>query len=170
MSRTATPAELGPWYKQRWPWILISLPATSVVVGMILLYFAITTADGLVVDDYYREGRAIDRTVARSLYAGELGLFADMQFRPESVSIRLTANEVDALPESVIVTIAHPTRAGNDQVLTLRGEDGIYTGLVAPLTAGRWNIQLEDHDRTWRLAGPVILPSETEKRILPYDS
>lgn len=160
-----------PWFKQRWPWILISLPATSVVVGMVFLYFAVTTWDGLVVDDYYRQGRAIDRTIARSVHAADLGLVADLSIRSDNVTVRLSATGPDALPESLIVTIAHPTRGGQDQILRLsaRGE-GVFTGPVAPLSTGRWIIQLEDESRTWRLNGAVYLPTETEKRIVPYDS
>ncbi len=159
-----------PWYKQRWPWILISLPATSVVLGMTLLYFAITTADGLVVDDYYREGRAIDRTIARSIHAAELGLMADLDIRAEELSIRLSANEATSLPEALVVTIAHPTRSGKDQNLVLSGNGGAFSGPVAPLTAGRWLIQLEDEAKTWRLRGAVYLPAQATLRILPYES
>lgn len=159
-----------PWYKQRWPWILISLPATSVVVGMVFLYLAITTWDGLVVDDYYRQGRAINLTIARSVHAAELGLVADLSIRSENVTVRLSAEDAGSLPEALIVTIAHPTRGGQDQILRLNASGGVFSGPVAPLTAGRWIIQLEDESRTWRLNGAVYLPTETEKRILPYES
>lgn len=165
-----TPSKVPPWYKQRWPWILISVPATSVVLGMVLLYFAVTTADGLVVDDYYREGRAIDRTIARSVLAAELGLVADLSIRAEELSIRLSANEASSLPAALVVTIAHPTRSGKDQNLVLSGAGGAFSGAVAPLTAGRWLIQLEDEARTWRLRGAVYLPTQTQLRILPYAS
>lgn len=162
-----------PWYRQRWPWIIISLPATSVVLGMVLLYFAITSADGLVVDDYYRQGRAIDQTMARSLLAGDLGLVADVSVRAEQVTVSLSANDVTDLPDTLVFSIIHPTRAGMDQVVRLAGgagATGIYSGPVAPLTIGRWRIQIEDEGRTWRLNGAVNLPAETEKRVLPYDS
>lgn len=168
---TARPNEDGtPWYRQKWPWILIGIPGTSVVLGFVLLYFAITTADGLVVDDYYRQGRAIDQTMARSLLAGDLGLVADLSVRSDRVSVSLSANNADDLPEGLIVTIIHPTRAGMDQVLRLAGDSGVYSGPVAPLRIGSWRIQIEDESRSWRLNGAVNLPSETEKRIIPYDS
>lgn len=160
-----------PWYKQKWPWILISLPATSIVVGMTFLYFAVTTWDGLVVDDYYRQGRAIDLTIARSVQAADLGLVADLSIRSSDVTVRLSASDEASLPGSLIVTIAHPTRGGQDQILRLsQRETGVFAGPVAPLSTGRWIIQLEDESRTWRLNGAVNLPTETEKRILPYES
>lgn len=170
MSMNEAQAPHPPWYKQRWPWILISLPLTSVVVGMILLYFAVTTWDGLVVDDYYRQGRAIDQTIARSALAADLGLVADMTFRSDKVAVLLSATDKSSLPEALIVTIAHPTRAGQDQILRLFGDGGEYSSPVVALTVGRWIIQIEDEQRSWRLNGAVYLPTETQKRILPYDA
>ena len=58
-------AQQKPWYVQPWVWLLIAVPATAVIVGMVLLYFAITTNDGLVVDDYYTRGKAINLDLAR---------------------------------------------------------------------------------------------------------
>lgn len=159
-----------PWYKQRWPWVLITLPLISVCVSSTLAYFAVTTWDGLVVDDYYRQGRAIDRTIARSVLAADLGLSADTSFRSDKISVRLTADDTSSFPATLIMTIAHPTRSGQDQILRLYGDGGLYSSSVTALTIGRWNIQIEDEHRTWRLNGAVYLPTDTEKRIVPYDS
>lgn len=163
------PANPPPWYKQRWPWILMSLPATSMVLGFFLLYMAVTTNDGLVVDDYYRQGRAIDQTIARSVAAADKGLTADVGVRVDEIRIALHANEGVELPRDLVVTIIHPTRAGFDQQLQLSVEDGVYAAPIAPLTLGRWHIQIEDAERAWRLRGQVHVPDETQVRILPYD-
>lgn len=169
-ARAARNEDGTSWYHQRWPWILIGIPATSVVLGMTLLYFAITTADGLVVDDYYRAGRAIDHTMARSLLAGDLGMVADVSVRSDRLSVRLAAKEGVDLPAGLIVSVVHPTRSGEDQVLRLNGVEGVYSGPLAPLSLGRWQIHIEDESRSWRMNGTVNLPAETEKRIVPYDS
>lgn len=158
-----------PWYKQRWPWILMIMPAISIVLGFMLLYFAVTTNDGLVVDDYYRQGRAIDQTIARSAYAAELGLAADVTLRSEEIRVRMSATDEAALPRDLIVSILHPTRAGFDQVLRLSVVNGEFSGRIAPLTLGRWQIQVEDADKAWRLRGDAHLPDETRVNILPYD-
>ena len=52
-------APVEPWYRQGWPWFLIALPATAVVAGIATLVIAAKTFDGMVVDDYYKEGQAI---------------------------------------------------------------------------------------------------------------
>lgn len=170
MSTENTKMDIAPWYRQRWPWIIISIPATSVVLGLSLLYVAITTWDGLVVDDYYRQGRAIDQTMARSVYAAELGLAADLQFRTDHITVRLSANEGVALPPRVLVTIAHPTRSGRDQSVALDGSDGEFSGALSPLSTGRWLVQIEDGERTWRLRRAIYLPDDARVRVLPYGS
>lgn len=40
-----------PWYKEPWPWVIISIPAAAVVMGFTTLYLALTNPDHLVVDD-----------------------------------------------------------------------------------------------------------------------
>ncbi|MBI1906790.1 MAG: FixH family protein [Rhodocyclales bacterium] len=165
--RTAIAA---PWYRQRWPWILIAIPAASVLAGMLMLYLALSTWDGLVVDDYYRQGKAIHQVIARSARAAELGLAADLSVTAERVSVRLGASDPASLPDLLVVSITHPTRGGHDQKLRLRGRDGVYDGEVAPLTAGRWKIQLEDGLESWRLNDEISVPTSADVRIRPYGS
>lgn len=160
----------APWYRQRWPWILIAIPAASVFAGMLLLYLAMSTWDGLVVDDYYRQGKAIDQIVARSARAAELGLAADLSVTAERVSVRLGATDPASLPAQIILTITHPTRGGHDQTLSMRGRDGVYDGTVAPLATGRWDVMLEDGSKSWRLNGEITVPNHSDVRILPYGS
>lgn len=168
---TARPIKLAePWYKQGWPWFLIAFPAIAVVAGIITLWLAMKSWDGLVVDDYYQEGKAIEKTIARSVRARELGLAAQLTVRADEVRIALSAKEGVALPPTLIVTFAHPTRGGQDQNLLLKRVDGVFAGPLEPLAAGRWLIQLEDESRSWRLNGTTYLPAETEITITPSDS
>lgn len=162
--------DVKPWYKQAWPWFLITIPGVAVVLGFGLLWVAIATWDGLVVDDYYKEGQAIAQTMDRSVEAGRLGLEAQVTLHAEDITIRLSSSKGESLPDSLLVTIAHPTRTGLDQVRALVGRDGVYSGELNPLTVSRWQIQIEDEARTWRLNGTANLPTETELKIVPYSS
>lgn len=165
----ANPPSPRPWYRHRWPWLLMVMPFTAMILGFLLLYFAITTNDGLVVDDYYRQGRAIDQTIARSVAATELGLAADVSVRAENLSIVLNANEGVEVPAELIVTVIHPTQAGFDQNLRMSLVNGEYSAPIKPLTVGRWQLQIEDPERVWRLHGDFRVPDNIEVRILPYD-
>lgn len=159
-----------PWYRQGWPWFLMAFPAIAVIAGLVTLWLALSTWDGLVVDDYYQEGKTIEKTMARSLRAAELGLIAELSLRSDEVSVRLAGRPGAVLPPTVVLTFAHPTRSGMDQILLLKPRAGVFVAPVAPLAAGRWLIQLEDESRSWRLNGSANVPTDTVVRVLPVDS
>lgn len=170
MSTTLTDKSIKPWYVQGWPWFLIALPAVAVVAGIITLVIAVRTSDGLVVDDYYKEGKAIVQTMNRTTRARELGIAARLNIRSDRIRIELTATEAASVPATLLLTISHPTREGLDQHLKLEGAGAVFETGIAPLSAGRWLIQIEDEARIWRLNGAAYLPNETELTLTPNES
>lgn len=158
------------WYRQGWPWFLIALPATAVVAGIVTLVIAARTFDGMVVDDYYKEGKAIVQTLGRTERAQELGLVARLKIRSESIRVELSAADAANLPSRIILTVIHPTRDGADQALVLDARGGVFEGRPALLSTGRWLFQIEDESRSWRMNGAAYLPTETDIRIDPSSS
>ena len=69
-----------PWYRQFWPWFIIALPASVVVAGLITVFIAFRHADTLVNDNYYKDGLAINQTLAQDTRARELGVEATIDF------------------------------------------------------------------------------------------
>src|SRR5512140_1636724 len=67
-----------PWYREPWPWILMAGPAAVVVAGFVTAWLAVRSDDGLVMDDYYKEGLAINKTIGRSETAERLGIHAEL--------------------------------------------------------------------------------------------
>ena len=150
-------SEQAPWWRQFWPWMLIALPACAVVGSLVTAWLAVRSADSLVVDDYYREGRAINRTIERDLRAAELGLAATIDRAPEGVRLSLHAGETIDWPASLTLRLVHATRAEQDRELVLRSIGAghyVASGAVLP-QSGRWTLHLENPARDWRLAGPV---------------
>jgi hypothetical protein len=166
----ATSKNAPPWYRQPWPWFLISLPASAVIAGGVTLWLAVSTSDGLVVDDYYKQGLAVQQTMERSQRAVDLGLQAQVRLQSNGFEIHLTGRAPGAVPGRVRVTFSHPTRAGLDQSMVLEGSQGRFSGVYRDLLAGRWDIQIEDEARLWRMNGEATLPAETEIRIVPAAS
>ncbi|MDY0012886.1 MAG: FixH family protein [Rhodocyclaceae bacterium] len=159
-----------PWFRQGWPWFLIALPLAAVVAGGITLWLAVKTSDGLVVDDYYKQGLAIKQTMERSDRAGVLGLEAEVVLGADGVTVKLDALDLATLPDRLRLIMSHPTRVGLDQVVVMEKADGKYRGALTALSSGRWNIQLEDESRAWRLNGAVTIPTETNVRIVASDT
>lgn len=158
-----------PWYRQGWPWFLMALPATAVVAGIATIVIAIDSNDGLVVDDYYKQGLAIKQTMARSEAAATLGLAANVQLMSDSIEVDLSSSTGAQMPDTLFFTISFATKGDMDQSVTLVGENGKYKAAIQPLRPGRWHVLLEDESRAWRLTGTTNLPTETNVRLIPPD-
>lgn len=160
-------AEKRPWYTEPWVWLLIALPMSAVIGGMITIYLAVTTSDGLVVDDYYRRGKAINMDLARDRAAAMHGLRARLDIDYASRRVLLLLDSSNALhPAQVRLSLLHPTRPGNDQVVLLQpaAVEG-YAGTLKELAAGNWYLQLEADD--WRMSGTLQAPRDTVVVLSP---
>src|SRR3712207_6000995 len=71
-----------PWYKHRWPWLLMLGPAVVVVAGVYTTYLAFSQPDALVVDDYYKQGKAINQDLRRDRAAASMALEAMLRYDP----------------------------------------------------------------------------------------
>jgi len=149
-----TSANTKPWYREPWPWLLMLGPVASVVAGIAMLALALNSEDGLVSDDYYKQGLAINRTLERDALAAVRQYRALALISPEADRIRLNLAGAGSLPDSLRLTLSHPTRSGRDQVLNLQQiRPGWYESGVRQPAAGRWRVILDDQERTWRMSG-----------------
>ncbi len=151
-----------PWYRYRWPWLLMAGPAVVVVAGVMTAWIAVATHDGLVADDYYKQGLAVNRMLARNDAAAAMRLEARLRLGPERIELHLVSGAGAELPARVRLTLAHPTRKGEDRQLLLAGSGGIYEGQPVALGPGRWRAVIEDEAATWRLAGSAQRPESPE--------
>ena len=143
------------WYREPWPWILMSGPAIVVVAGCFTAWLALRSEDGLVVDDYYKQGLAINQTLVRDETAERLGVHAELHFTDGRVRVSLGDAGVRG---TLRLRLVHPTRAGMDQKLEMAMlQPGVYEGQLRAKQPGRWHVVLEDRD--WRLTGDWILPA-----------
>lgn len=158
-------ADLTPWYRQPYVWLLIAFPAISVAAGLSTLVIAVRTFDGLVVDDYYKRGMLINQDLDRDRAARERGLGVAVELEPGAGQFRvlLTAAPGQHAPGSVQVSFLHRTRAGFDRVVTVplspdspRNSPFIYQAHAPELVRGHWHVLVEAAD--WRLLDTVVIP------------
>ena len=144
-----------PWYKQFWPWALMVMPATAVVAGLYTYSLAASGSSGLVVDDYYKAGKAINRSMEKSQKAAALGLHANLAVNDSAVRILL--DHVAVQPEQTLtLSLYHATIPGRDQTVTLTHSGaGLWSGQIQPLSAGKWFAHLLPVDQSWRLEGVI---------------
>jgi len=137
------------WYREPWPWLLMAGPAAVIVAGAATIWIAFASADGLVAEDYYRQGLAINKVLAREDAARRLGISAEVSFQTGVLRVELRGQN----PEALFAHLAHATRAGHDMRLRLAPvREGVYQAELPPLPAGRWRIVIEDPQGTWRIA------------------
>jgi hypothetical protein len=138
----------NPWYREPWPWILMAGPAAVLVAGAVTIWLAVSTSDGLVADDYYKRGLAINQELKRERAAAARRIDATVERSGEKLGVTLSG----AAPEAVFAQLVHATRAGHDQRLRLaQVAPGRYEAELPPLPAGRWRLVLEDPRREWRI-------------------
>src|SRR5688500_11075293 len=75
--RTTIPT---PWYAQRWPWLLMLGPTLVILAGSFTIWIAFSHQDAMVVDDYYKQGKAINQDLRRDRAATALGLSASWRY------------------------------------------------------------------------------------------
>jgi hypothetical protein len=149
-----------PWYREPWPWILMSGPFFVVVAALVSAWIAVRTSDGLVADDYYKEGLTVGQTLARSERAVEAGVSVRLRLGVGGASALVSAKAPGfTQPNTLIVTLSHPTRAGLDSELILSRQGDSYVGAARLPAEGHWLVLVEDDKKTWRLMGSVVLPA-----------
>lgn len=156
-----------PWYRHAWPWLLFAGPAAVAVAGSVTIWLAISSSDGLVADDYYKRGLAINQVLARDRRAASLGIRATVSQEPQG-GLRLALSGRAPLPPALTVQLIHPTHAGHDRTLVLRpAARGVYRSGAVPIPAGRRYVIVGDEAGTWRLTGEWILPSVRPLELVP---
>ncbi|MFV5213266.1 FixH family protein [Azonexus caeni] len=143
-----------PWYKEPWPWLLMLGPGLVIIAAIVTIWLAVVSNDGLVTDDYYKQGLAVNQRLQRDHEASKLGLHADLMRSGQNLRLLVTTREGLAMPEVLTLRLAHPTLNVKDQLIEMKSEGaGFFGGVLASEVAGRWYVTLEDPAGQWRLHG-----------------
>jgi len=156
-----------PWYRVPTMWLIIMVPVAAVVSGVMILWFAVSTDDGLVADDYYKEGLAINLNLERDKRARENKVGAEIDLYNDEGLIKLVFNKgvLESYPPSMQLKLSHATREGFDENVQLNhGQDNQYIGYISkPLSAGVWYMELNCGD--WRLNARANVTDRTKVKL-----
>lgn len=146
-----------PWYKQFWPWFVLSIPATAVVLGITLLIVATQNRVSIVQDDWYKEGLAINQRLDKQRAANELGVKASVRFDKELGRFSVTTGNLDPKTHTGLkLNLIHPTLEGRDKSLELSiTPSGDYIALSNIIPTGFYYVQLSDLNNKWQLDGTI---------------
>jgi hypothetical protein len=135
-------------------------PALVIVAGLITFFLAVYDRDGVVHDDYYKQGKVINQMIERDQKAKSLNISA--QGSIDGDIVRLHVSALSSLPPELILRLVYPTQDKYDHTITLKalGNDGVYIGdwpkQLRP--AKHWTLQLEDPQGEWRVFRTTELP------------
>jgi hypothetical protein len=145
----------SPWYRHRWPWIIIGMLTCSVGLTVAMVTIAVDNPDNLVNDNYYEAGKGINRSLDRELLAQTLKLRATLTLDDVTgeADLRLTGN---SQPETLILNLISPTQPEKDRKIILArnpAQPGRYVGQMSDRVEGRRFVELlgVENSQTWRL-------------------
>ena len=160
------------WYRNPLVWMMIAFPAWSVIAGISTVVVAFQVFDGVVVDDYYARGKAINVVIERDVAALRRGLAAVVHLAPArsaagtEVTAAVTALDVGSLPAVLKLALLHSTRGGVDAHVDLvRTAPGAYRADLPALAPGKYYLQVEAED--WRIVGALRQPAEATTSLGP---
>ena len=150
------------WYREPWPWLLMSGPFAVVVASLATAWMAVTSADGVVAQDYYKQGITINQRLGRMAPdAGPLGAKITVG---KSGEVRAHIEGLVEPPRNVRLTLAHPATATHGEVVVLEPRaGGDYVGALGKQTPGRWIVTLESD--SWRLPTTTVGGPLSEIRL-----
>ncbi|MBD2858211.1 FixH family protein [Spongiibacter sp. KMU-158] len=163
MNKVLTPSSPSRWHSQFWGWFVFGLPAIVVVASIATLVIAIRHSDNLVVDDYYKEGLAINRYLDQDRYALAHQISASLSLStPADLQIEIDGN-LEQLPDHLLLQWEHPTTKNLDfQTALVRHDQQHYAATLETLPTGRWYLTLKEiattgEDSLWRLKAQIVI-------------
>jgi hypothetical protein len=168
LTPTLAGAGAGPWYTHRWPWLIMLGPAVVIVGGSFAAYLAITRPDAMVVDDYYKQGRAINQDLRRDRVASSLALAFEANYNPASALLTGSMRGAgQPLATPLHIYLAHPTQPAKDlQLLVQPDTAGRFAVPMPMLERAHWQVVVEGPRREWRLARSWSWPRQQRLEIV----
>ena len=159
--------QVAPWYKHRWPWLLMLGPFVVLVAGFVTMWISFSGADALVVDDYYKQGKAINQDLRRDRVASNLGLQFSLRYDAASGNlVGAMKGLTNQLPLTLL--LIHPTVPQKDKRMVVTPDsEGQFSLSLPMLERAHWQVQIEDAARSWRLQGDWSWPQQNKIDISP---
>ena len=151
-----------PWYAQLWPWLLMLGPALAILACAYTGWLAFSNQDAMVVDDYYKQGKAINQDLRRDRVASSLGLSLNARYDAAAGKLNGALLGFGApVTGKVRIHLAHTTQPEKDVKLEAQlDQRGEFSVGLPLLERSRWQVLIESERRDWRLSGVWKWPQQ----------
>lgn len=143
------------WYKQGWFWLAMTPALGGVFSGSMLVFIALQGADEVIRDDYVKVGMEMREDTFRIEAAQRLGLSANVHLLRADGRLIVTILGLPDNTADLRLRLVHPTDSSRDHEISLTPSAGVYRADLGVAAPGRWLLQLEPTDGSWRLAGEL---------------
>lgn len=142
------------WYREPMMWLVIGVPALSVVVGISTLVIAIR-AGGLdaATDPVARMAQVQQTDLQADRGALRRGLSASLQRDADRISVQVLGS-ID-LTQPLRLRFIHPARASDDREVELHWQHDRWSASLSLPESPLWNLSLQPTDGSWRLDGEL---------------
>lgn len=155
------------WYKQFWPWFLIIVPLTSMVLSFTMMKFAFDSEDSMVIDDYYKEGRGINLQLQKVELAKALNISTRVQVFADSITVTFISGSPEN-GEALTLDFFHPTQDFKDfSVTLLRDANGTYRAPLNNALDGKWQLSLHPFKQNWKIYKVLSFPQKDAFILAP---
>jgi hypothetical protein len=160
-------SDITPWYKQFWPWFLIVVPIVTLGVGTTVITLAVTGEDSLVIDDYYKQGKAINNKLEKIKAAKALNLRTEISFLDEKIELRFLSQDPNN-GAALTLDFYHSTQSDKDFVINLtQRADGTYQAPIEQSLSGKWRVSLHPYHNEWKIQQDIALPQSQPILFVP---
>jgi hypothetical protein len=121
------------------------------------------------VDDYYKQGLAINQQKHRLAIAEDMGLSGLMRSDGERLTISLSS-QPPITDQTLTLSVIHSTRADLDRELILqRLADETYAADLPMLPSGNWYLRLRDGKASWEIRARITADGPFQVRLTPEE-
>lgn len=152
-------------FREPWGWFVLSPLIAVVLVSSVTVTIAVTGADDVVSDNYYREGRMINHDFSAGENAAAMGVGGILLFDKHNREIlfeKSASNAKEIRAETIQLYLSHPLEAEKDVTVSLQqGATGVYSATLFREISGRWYVRLsgyetaEENTELWRLDSEI---------------
>ncbi|MDO3387105.1 FixH family protein [Gilvimarinus sp. SDUM040013] len=174
---TNTEVQGQPWYREPWAWFVLTPLIVVVIVSLSFVTVAVKKADDTVIDNYYKEGRMINQSLAQDKRAANWQLSVDIKWSSPQGRLDLELHSpVIPAPQALTLWLDHPFDEQQDFTVTAKQIDGLRYRASIPANDQNWYVTLvpvdapSRNDAPWRLKGEMNFARQHQWHFAPSAS